>query len=154
MTRKAPPRRSHPSAAKSSKPEKKKNIIKPDHKPVAKKDAVRVEMPAKDKKGIKLKEVAREKVKTSDKAKVKGKMAEPGVPKVKKARAKKLPPRMRVRWCVYDAMMKPVALFDYNKKAEAQASLAAYLEKKPNYFLQLVKELLPLPTEEPVAKSK
>jgi hypothetical protein len=149
MTRKAPPRRSHHSTAKSSKPEKKK-IIKPDHKPVDKKSAVRVEVSAKDKKGLKLKEAARDKGKLGDKAKIKGKMAEPGAPKVKKARAKKLPPRMRVRWCVYDAMMKPVALFDYNRKAEAQASLAAYLEKKPNYFLQLVKELLPLPTEEVV----
>lgn len=99
---------------------------------------------------MKLKEAARDKAKVGDKVKIKGKIAELGAPKVKKARAKKLPPRMRVRWCVYDAMMKPVALFDYNKKGEAQASLAAYLEKKPNYFLQLVKELLPLPPEEVV----
>jgi hypothetical protein len=152
MTRKAHSSRSQHSAAKSSKPEKKKSI-KPNHKPVAKKAAAREEVLTKEKKGMKLKETARDKAKVADKVKIKGKLAEPGVPKVKKARAKKLPPRMRVRWCVYDAMMKPVALFDYNKKAEAQASLASYLEKKPNYFLQLVKELLPLPMEE-VVKSK
>jgi hypothetical protein len=72
--------------------------------------------------------------------------------KPKKPRAKKLPPRMRVRWCIYDASMKPVAMFDYKQQKAAQASLAQYLEKKPNYFLQLVKEPLPLPAEPASAK--
>jgi hypothetical protein len=72
-------------------------------------------------------------------------------PKVRKPRAKKAPPRMRVRWCVYDGMMKPVAMFDYNQRKEAEASLAQYLLKKPTYFLQPVKELMPLPPEPPEA---
>lgn len=83
--------------------------------------------------------------------KVKAEVLVDGVPvvKVKKVRVKKvkLPPRMRVRWCIYDAAMKPVALFDYNQRPAAQARLAEYLEKKPNYFLQLHKELLPIPEE-------
>jgi hypothetical protein len=72
-------------------------------------------------------------------------------PKVKKPRAKKAPPRMRVRWCVYDGMMKPVAMFDYNKRKEAEASLAQYLQKKPTYFLQPVKEPMPPEPEVPEA---
>jgi hypothetical protein len=73
-------------------------------------------------------------------------------PKVKKPRAKKAPPRMRVRWCVYDGMMKPVAMFDYNKRKEAEASLAQFLQKKPTYFLQPVKEPMPPEPEVPGAK--
>jgi len=73
-------------------------------------------------------------------------------PKVKKPRAKKAPPRMRVRWCVYDGMMKPVAMFNYNQRKEAEASLAQYLQKKPTYFLQPVKELMPPEPEVPAAK--
>jgi len=73
-------------------------------------------------------------------------------PKVKKPRAKKAPPRMRVRWCVYDGMMKPVALFDYKQLKEAQASLAQFLQKKPTYFLQQVKEPMPPEPEVPAAK--
>lgn len=83
------------------------------------------------------------------KAKVKDQADGTAVPKEKKARVKKtkLPPRMRVRWCIYDAAMKPVAMFDYNQRPAAQARLAEYLEKKPNYFLQLHKELLPIPED-------
>lgn len=69
---------------------------------------------------------------------------------VRKVRAKKvkIPPRMRVRWCIYDGGMKPVALFDYNQLPAAKAKLAEYLEKKPSYFLQLVKESFPVPDAE------
>jgi len=72
-------------------------------------------------------------------------------PKPKKPRAKKAPPRMRVRWCVYDGMMKPVAMFDYNQRKEAEASLAQYLQKKPTYFLQPFKEPMPVAPEPPEA---
>ncbi|MBL8823566.1 MAG: hypothetical protein JNJ77_13335 [Planctomycetia bacterium] len=75
------------------------------------------------------------------------------LPKVKKVRAKKvkLPPRMRVRWCIYDGGMKPMAMFDYNQHAAAKARLAEYLEKKPGYFMQLVKELFPVTETEQAA---
>lgn len=73
-----------------------------------------------------------------------------GAVKVKKPRAKKvkIPPRMRVRWCIYDGSMKAVAVFDYQQKSDAQARLAQCLEKKPGYFMQLVKEAMPLPEPE------
>jgi len=79
-----------------------------------------------------------------------GKLA---VVKVRKVRAKKIkiPPRMRVRWCIYDGGMKAVALFDYNQLAAAKTKLAELLEKKPSYFMQLFKEQLPLPDPELVA---
>ena len=35
-------------------------------------------------------------------------------PKVKKARVKKAPPRVRARWGVFDGAMKQIAVFDYN----------------------------------------
>jgi hypothetical protein len=77
----------------------------------------------------------------------------PAVVKVRKVRAKKIkiPPRMRVRWCIYDGGMKAVALFDYNQLPAAKSRLAELLEKKPSYFMQLFKELLPLPDPELVA---
>lgn len=85
------------------------------------------------------------KVKKTKKEKI-AKASKTAEVKVRKVRAKKvkIPPRMRVRWCIYDGGMKPVALFDYNQLPAAKAKLAEYLEKKPNYFLQLYKELLPV----------
>lgn len=72
--------------------------------------------------------------------------------KVKKARVKKvkLPPRTRVRWCIYDGGMKQVAVFDYNQLNAAKVKLAELLEKKPNYFIQLFKDLLPVTVDEEV----
>jgi hypothetical protein len=68
------------------------------------------------------------------------------VTKVKKVRVKKvkLPPRMRVRWCIYDGGMKPIVLFEYNQLPAAKLKLVELLEKKPSYFLQLFKDLLPM----------
>lgn len=73
-----------------------------------------------------------------------------GTASVRKVRAKKvkIPPRMRVRWCIYDGGMKPVALFDYNQQSAAKVKLAEYLEKKPSYFMQLVRESFPVPEAE------
>lgn len=70
----------------------------------------------------------------------------PIAPKVKKARAKKAPPRMRARWGVFDAGMKQLAIFDYNQRAAADAKVADLLAKKKGlYFLQVVKEPMPEP---------
>jgi hypothetical protein len=81
--------------------------------------------------------VAREK-----KAKAKARAASP----VKKARAKKAPPRLRARWGVFDAGMKQVAIFDYNQRAAAEEKLADLLVKKKGiHFLQIVKEPMPEP---------
>jgi hypothetical protein len=75
-------------------------------------------------------------------AKAKG----PVVPRVKKPRAPKAPPRLRARWGVFDAGMKQVAIFDYNQRAAADEKLANLLGKgKGGYFVQLVKELLTEP---------
>ncbi len=77
-------------------------------------------------------------------------LAGAGAAKTRKVRAKKVkvPPRMRVRWCIYDGSMKAVALFEYNQVLAAKTRLAELLEKKPSYFMQLFKELLPLPDPE------
>lgn len=70
-------------------------------------------------------------------------------PKVRKPRKPKAPPRMRAMWCVYDAGMKEIALFDYNQRAAAEEKLATMLGKQKGvYFLQLVKQ--PMPAVEPV----
>jgi hypothetical protein len=70
----------------------------------------------------------------------------PAVPKVKKARAKKAPPRMRARWGVFDGGMKQLAIFDYNQRAAADEKLADLLaKKKGSCFLQIVKEPMPEP---------
>jgi hypothetical protein len=62
-------------------------------------------------------------------------------PKVKKPRAKKAPPRMRVRWGVFDASMKQVAVFDYNQRTAAEEKLADLRGRnKGLHFLQIVKE--------------
>lgn len=64
----------------------------------------------------------------------------------KKPRAKKVPPRMRARWGVFNNSMKQVASFDYNQRAAADAKLAELLvQKKGAHFLQIVKEPMPEP---------
>jgi hypothetical protein len=66
-------------------------------------------------------------------------------PAPRKPREKKAPPRMRARWGIFDGGMKQVAIFDYNQRAAAEEKLAALLEKKGPYFLQIVKEPMPEP---------
>jgi hypothetical protein len=79
-------------------------------------------------------------------AKKKARAKAPAVPKVRKARAKKAPPRMRARWGVFDGGMKQVAVFDYNQRADADERLAHLLAtKKGIHFLQVVKEPMPEP---------
>jgi hypothetical protein len=76
-------------------------------------------------------------------------------PKVKKARAKKAPPRLRARWGVFDSGMKQVAIFDYNQRAAADEKLADLLARKKGiHFLQIVKEPMPeaAPVEIPLLK--
>jgi hypothetical protein len=76
--------------------------------------------------------------------KPRGKPATP--PKAKKSRAKKVPPRLRARWGVFDGGMKQVAIFDYNQRGAADAKLADLLARnKGFYFLQIVKEPMPEP---------
>ncbi len=75
------------------------------------------------------------------------KVKTPAAPKVRKARAKKAPPRVRARWGVFDGAMKQVAIFDYNQRASADEKLADLLaKKKGSHFLQIVKEPMPDPT--------
>src|SRR5262245_58529346 len=70
----------------------------------------------------------------------------PAGPRVRKPRAKKATPRMRVRWGVFDGSMKQVAVFDYNRRPAADEKLADLLEKKKGlFFLQPVKEPMPEP---------
>jgi hypothetical protein len=79
----------------------------------------------------------------------------PAAPKVKKARAKAAPPRVRARWGVFDAGMKQVAIFDYNQRAAADEKLADLLARKKGiHFLQIVKEPMPepAPAEAPVVE--
>jgi hypothetical protein len=65
---------------------------------------------------------------------------------VKKPRPKKAPPRMRALWGVFDASMKQVAVFEYNKRAAADQKLADLLARKKGlYYLQIVKEPMPVP---------
>ena len=67
-------------------------------------------------------------------------------PKVRKARAKKAPPRMCARWGIFDGGMKQIAIFDYNQRAAADDKLADLLaKKKGTHFLQIVKEAMPEP---------
>ncbi len=78
--------------------------------------------------------------------KKKAKAKRPAVPRVKKPRAKKAPPRMRARWGVFDGAMKQVAVFDYNQRVAADEKLADLLgRQKGPYFLQIVKEPMPEP---------
>ncbi len=64
-------------------------------------------------------------------------------PRGRKPRKKKAPPRYCARWCVYDAAMKQIAVFDYNQRAAAEKKvidLAA--RKKGIHFLQIIKEVM------------
>jgi hypothetical protein len=80
-------------------------------------------------------------------AKKKGKAKAPATPKVKKPR-KKATQRLCVKWGVFDASMKQVALFDYNQRAAADQKVADLAAKKNGiFFLQIVKE--PMPEPEP-----
>src|SRR5262245_28563515 len=74
-------------------------------------------------------------------------------PKTRKPRAKKVPPRMRARWGVFDASMKQIAIFDYNDRAGADEKLADLREKKKTlHFMQIVKEPMPEPVAaEPIS---
>ena len=73
-----------------------------------------------------------------------------GTARARKPRAKKVPPRMRARWALFDGAMKQVAIFDYNQRAAADEKLADLREKKKGlHFMQIVKE--PMPEPEPVA---
>jgi hypothetical protein len=70
----------------------------------------------------------------------------PATPRVKKPRAKKLPPRLRARWGVFDSAMKQIAIFDYNQRGAAEEKLADLTaRKKGAHFLQIVKEAMPEP---------
>jgi hypothetical protein len=67
-------------------------------------------------------------------------------PRAKKPRKVKAPVRMRARWCLFDASMKQVAIFDYNQRAAADEKLADLLaKKKGSHFLQIVKDPMPEP---------
>ncbi len=90
-------------------------------------------------------------------AKRRAKAKAPAASGVKKSRAKKAPPRLRARWCVFDGGMKQVAIFDYNQRAAADTKLAELLAKKKGiHFLQIVKEPMPepAPVEAPAATPK
>jgi len=82
----------------------------------------------------------------------KRKASGPAAAKARKPRAKKVPPRLRARWGVFDGTMKQVAIFDYNQRAAADDKLADLRAKgKGVYYLQIVKEPMaepadPLPT--------
>ena len=72
--------------------------------------------------------------------------AEAPAAKARKPRKRKAAPRMRVRWGVFDASMKQVAIFDYNQRAAADEKAAELAAKKNSvFFLQMVKDLMPEP---------
>jgi hypothetical protein len=73
--------------------------------------------------------------------------------KPKKPRKKKEPPRMCARWGVFDAAMKQVAIFDYNRRDDADRKAAElHAKKNATYFLQIVKE--PMPEPQPAAPAE
>jgi hypothetical protein len=86
--------------------------------------------------------------------KTKSKAKADGTPKVKKPRKKKEPPRYVAKWAVYDAGMKQIALFDYNKRDDAEQKIVDLKAKKnTTYFIQMVKEPMVVATEaEPAEK--
>jgi hypothetical protein len=91
--------------------------------------------------------------KPAKKAKGRAKAKAPKTPKVRKPRKVKAPPRQRVRWGVFDAGMKQVAIFDYSQRAAADEKLADLQSKKKGlHFMQLVKEIMPEPEPVPVAE--
>jgi hypothetical protein len=68
---------------------------------------------------------------------------EPRKPRPKKV---KEPERLRASWGVFDNSMKRVALFSYNRRAEADRKVADLNVKKAGqFFLQLVKEPMVAP---------
>jgi hypothetical protein len=72
--------------------------------------------------------------------------------KVRKPRAKKVPPRLRARWGVFDGGMKLVSIFDYNQRAAADDKLAELRARhKGLYFVQMVKEPMPEPATDPAS---
>ena len=72
--------------------------------------------------------------------------------KTRKPRKPKVAPRMRVRWGVFDASMKQVAIFDYNQRAAADQKVAELAARKNGtFFLQIVKEPMPEPASEGAA---
>ena len=76
-----------------------------------------------------------------------------GKPSARKPRAAKADPRMRARWCIYDAAMKQVALFAYNQRADAEAKLAdLQARSKVVHFLRLFKDAIPQPAAAPAGK--
>ena len=76
-------------------------------------------------------------------AKKKARAKAPAAPRVRTARAKKVP-RMRARWGVFDGGMKQVAVFDYDQRTAAEEKVVALLSRnKGPYFLQIVKEAMP-----------
>jgi hypothetical protein len=91
-------------------------------------------------------EAADQGVPAPDKAAKGGKAKKPTAPRGRTTRAKKAPPRMRVRWGVFDTGMKQVAVFDYRERAAAECKVADLLARgKGLYFLQIVKEPIPEP---------
>lgn len=83
---------------------------------------------------------------TTTRAKKRVRAKAPAAPRVKKPRAKKVPPRVCVRWGVFDACVKQVAIFDYNQRAAADRKLAELLGRnKGLYYLNPVKVSMPEP---------
>jgi hypothetical protein len=79
-------------------------------------------------------------------------LAPPAV-KVRKPKAPKPPPRLRARWGVFDGAMKQLAIFDYNRREDADAWLAGVQARaKGPHFIQIVKEIIPEPVPEPAPK--
>jgi hypothetical protein len=74
------------------------------------------------------------------KEKGKAKTKRPAAPRVRKSRAKKAPPRLCARWGVYDGGMKRVAVFDYNRRAAADAKLAELLGRQKGTLLRANRE--------------
>ena len=92
-----------------------------------------------------LKEVAADSATEPAKKRLKAKVS--ALPKVKKVRAKKAPPRVRARWGIFDGAMKQVAIFDYSERAAAEEKLEdLQSKKKGSYWLQIVKEAMAEPT--------
>lgn len=88
---------------------------------------------------------------TAEAPKKKKAAGEGKTPAVRKPRKKKAPPRMCARWAVFDAGMKQLAVFDYNRRADADQKIADLKARKNGvYFVQIVKE--PMPEPEPVTE--
>jgi hypothetical protein len=86
---------------------------------------------------------------TLEAPKTKAKAKKPAMPKVKRPRKVKAPPRQRARWGIFDASMKQVAVFDYNQRIAAGEKLAHLLAtKKGTHFMQIVKDAMPEPVVE------